>query len=65
MPNDLTERSPEFDVQRIASVIRWLQLHPVEWQTLCWLAANEGLFSQRRQPTAVLTTPQAGAHHGE
>ena len=44
---------PEFDEERIASVIRWLQSHPVEWQLLCWLAVNVGLFSPRQRAVGL------------
>ena len=33
--------TPSFEVQQMAAIIRWLRRHPVEMETMCWLAAND------------------------
>ena len=32
---------PAREVQQFAAIIRWLRRHPVEMETMCWLAAND------------------------
>lgn len=29
------------EIQQVAAIIRWLRRHPVEMETMCWLAAND------------------------